>query len=513
MKRPVFHVAAMLLCTMLLPLCACKKRADVPVETPVPAQTAALDAPVETPASAEPVGTHARAYGEAVSLTADHNGYTGTLYYPLGDIDVINQALSSWATNTFAAHETAALTLPANADGIKATLSVNYDAYDAFARYYGVKETGQLTPSTGRATNIIYTYNYDVVQGKALTLGDVLKSAEITDVAALLTGHLLIKDGSALGGKTALSAEDLTNFVVRGDGVEWLFSGASGVVSVVLDYQTLSDCLVLDTTPAKAPVLDAASSAPASSAASANKPAIEQTATSLYDGVHVRSGPATENTDILGVLGEGETIDVTKANVSSGWHEVWYGGQTAYVFASLVHLNSDTKAYTTGWVTGSYLHVRADADVDSELLGTLQSAERVQIVDLAPINGFYKIWFEGRYAYVYATYIHIGSAPATDGAAASAAPSSEAVIAPRIVNSSTVSLVGVGTCTVNGVVIRSEANGQSAQYGKLNKGDQVYLIARSFAADWDKIFVFTASARGYVGFVRSQYVQTNVAAN
>lgn len=514
--HPRFRFAALIVCTGMLLSLGCAKAPATPaaVSTPNPVQsTAAAPAPTDaspaTPKPSEP--SRARQYGEAMALTADHNGFTGALLYPLGDIDVINQVLSEWATTAFAEQETFASSLDADSSGIKATLNVDYDAYEVFGRFYGIKETGQLVPTRGKPVNILFTYNYDTIKSQALTLTDVIIETALHNVAQLLTDRLLSTDGSALSGKTALDATDLNRFVIRSDGVEWLFSGAQDVVSVTLDYGTLKPFLILDF---QSPATPASADATVStSAAEEGKPAIEQTALSLYDGVHVRSGPSEENTSILGVLGEGERVDVIRSNSARGWHQIWYNGQIAYVFATLVRLSNDGDAYTTGWVTASYLHVRATPDVNGALLGTLQNAERVSIADPNPANGWYKIWFEGRYAYAFASYIHIGSAPVDAAPATQTAAPADVSIAPRIVSSAKVNLAGVGTCTTNGVVIRSEPSLQAPQYGKLYRGDQVYLIKRLYLGQWDEIFVFTSSARGYTGYVHSKYVQSDVPAD
>ena len=170
-----------------------------------------------------------------------------------------------------------------------------------------------------------------------------------------------------------------------------------------------------------------------------------------------------------------------------------------------MRLASEPDAYATGWVTSSYLHVRDRAGVGGELLGTLQNQEPVQIVEPNPAGGWYKIWFEGRYAYVSAEYIHIGSQPVETTAGVTTPAPSEQTAQPRIVGSKTVVITGVGACKTAGVIVRSEPSVQSAQYGTLAIGDQICFLERECAVGWDKIFVFTGAARGYIGYIHSRY--------
>ena len=500
------RIAASLLGAALLACCACAaKPADAsPSFAPSAAPSAtAAPAPASPAPSAAPVAetaptAHTQAYGERVALTADRNGFVGELRYPLGGVDIVNTAISAWAVETFAGYETRAASLKADENGVKATLTVDYETFLFAGRYLGVKETGRFTASVGGAEPVLYGYNCDLAEGRALTLADVVSANELDAIAALITQRLLLTDGSALGGKTALSADDLTRFVIRDDGIEWLFSGASDVVGVLLGYDALAPYLLLD------PTVETA--LPLAAPSAADTPDIEQTATSLFDGVHVRSKPSDADSNLLGVLSAGERVDVVKASAERGWHAVWYNGQTGYVFAALVRLSDDPDAYAVGYVTSSYLHVRDRASVRGELLGTLQTDERVQVVDPNPINGWYKIWFEGQFAYVSADYVHIGSKPIGLAQSAPTAAPSELTAEPRIVSSAKVNLRGVGTCAASGVIVRSEPDVQSAQYTKLYRGDQVYFVAREYTAGWDQIFVFTAAKRGYIGYIQSRYV-------
>ncbi len=458
--------------------------------------TAAPSAPTIS-ANAAP----ARQYGEEMALTADHSGFTATLRYPMGGLEAVNQALSDWAETAFAAYEAQALSLGAGADGIRAQLDVDYEARMAFGRYVSVKEVGDFYKTAqGGVEPVLFTYNYDLSTGRQVFLGDVIDLDSFGAVSALLTDRLLMSDGSALAGNTDVALANAQAFVLRSDGVEWLFSGASNVVGVVLDYATLAPFLVLDTQSAE-PVVTAAPS----SGSQSQTPTIEQTATSLYDGVQVYAA-MEDGSAVLGILSAGQKLDVVKSFRARGWHEIWYNGQLGYVSAEFTLLANEPDAFTTGYVTSSYLHVRSEATVDSALLGTLQNQEWVRIVDPNPYRGWYKIWFENQYAYVYAQYIHIGSTPIGIASPVVTPSPGQTQAQPRIVNSSTVSIVGVGACTANGVIIRSQPNGQSPQYGLLARGDQVCLIAAHNSDGWDTVFVFTDAARGYVGYVDGAYV-------
>lgn len=511
--RPLFRVAApcCILCALLL--CACGQpdpsfhENTPPVlsqsePTPTPGETASvLSSAAPLSANAAP----ARQYGEEMALTADHSGFTATLRYPMGSVVAVNQALSDWAGEAFAAYEAQALGLKAGADGIKADLDVDYEAREVVGRYVSIKEAGHFTRAAdGTLEPVLFTYNYDLAESREVTLSDVIDLEQFDAVSAMLTDRLLMSDGSALGGETAVTLENAQRFVLRNDGVEWLFTGNASVVGVLLDYAVLSPYLLLDTQAAP-PVVTASPGG----LSQARSPEIEQTALSLYDGVQVLAD-MQEGSAVLGVLAAGQRLDVVKSYRARGWHELWYNGQLGYVPAALTLLSGEPDAFTTGYVTSSYLHVRAEASVDSALLGTLQNEEWVRIVDPNPYQGWYKIWFENRYAYVYAQYIHIGSTPIGIAAPGATPLLWETTAEPRTVNASSVNIVGVGACAANGVIIRSGPKDRSAQYGLLSQGDQVCLLEAHDPSGWDTIFVFTGATRGYVGYVHGKYISVAI---
>ncbi|MEG1525456.1 MAG: SH3 domain-containing protein [Clostridia bacterium] len=475
--------------TILFSLCAMMLLSVVYAAAPALQKTAYAESTAPAPAP----DAHTYHYGMEMSIIADHNGFTGELFYPQGEVEPINIAISDWANTTFLAMEKQAQ------DG--ATLLVNYDSYEFENRFVGIKEFGLFNANGKDAvTDIIYTFNFDLSTGKSLSLANVIDSAHTDAVSALLTAQIKKMDKSILGTAKTLSANQLTNFVVRDDGIEWLFTGEMGIVSVLLDYNTLSPYLTLmdpRTTAAPTPVIT-------------DKPTIEQMATCIHNGCHVRSGPSTKDTYIIDTIYEDTRLEVLQSNVTNGWHEIWYNDQIAYIAASLIRLDTQPAKFYTGWVTSNILHVRADESVRSEKLGTLSYQDRIELVFETSHKGWYKIWCKDQYAYVYAKYVHVGSRPIATAAPDSTTPAPAPAPAPqpRMISDNVACITGMGTCTTNGVIVRATPSTSAEVYGRMNSGEQVYLVEQEYSDGWDKVFIYTSGSKGYIGYIHSKYVQT-----
>lgn len=484
---------------LLLGGCA---RAPQPVlATPLPTASPAVTAIAETPAPTATPGVpmRARGYGEEWTLVADGNGFTGELRYPQGGVLPVNRAIAAWAKETFLALESRSAGEAPDADGMRATMEIDYDAYLYMERFIGVREAGVYrAAASGGATPVLYAFNYDLANSKPLTLPDVIDADRTAEVSALLTERLMWLDATTLEVAGALTAATMRDFVIRDDGIEWLFPGEAGVVGVWIDYATLAPYLCM-TKPVPAGV---ASVEPAT-AATTEKPV---TATSLLDGVQVRTLPSIREGEALGALDAGETLDVLRADAVRGWHKVAYDGQVAFVDASLVRLSDADEPYLTGYVTSAYLHVRSRASTAGALMGTMTYQEPVRVVDGQSVNGWYKIWYEGGIAYALARYIELARYP-SETQTPPAAPETETVYeTPLTLRRTLISIVGVGSCTTEGAIVRSAPNTKASAFGALSAGEQVYIVEEECAAGWDRIFIYTEANMGYIGYLQARYV-------
>lgn len=498
MKRTVAHMLF-----LLVLLCACThtpaEEASVsPAITETPAGTA-LPAVAAAPAYAALSG--ARRYGAQQTLALDGNGLSGTIAYPLGGVQPVNDAVTSWVNAALDTLTARAAALPADEDGMRLTTEIDYDAYLYNDRFIGIRFTGACTEAvSGKTEPVFHAFNYDLEESRILALSDVVDGTRAGEVSARITEKLGWLGVTPLSGNGALTAVDMRDFVIRDDGIMWLFSADTGVVGVLLDYATLMPYLCMEK-PLKTP---------APGVEAPGNAVCEQQAVCLYDGVQVRTLPSRMEGETIAVANAGDVLAVLDAHSIKGWHQLLYDGGTAYVPADLVQLADAKDPYTTGYVQSAYLHVRSRASTYGELLGTMQFCEPVRIADITPIDGWYKIWFEGEIAYVLARYVSTALYPPETQTAGAILAADTETGEPRILRQTSAAIVGVGTCLTDGVIIRSAPGEKAARYGALSAGEQVYILEEECAAGWDRIFVYTAWNNGYVGYVQARYVHSDV---
>lgn len=473
MKRTI----TWLLCAMLL-LCAFVPARTAQAALTVTSQTAPLKA---------------RQYGEEQELVVDQNGFAGQIRYPAGDVEAIDTVILTWASLTMSECEKQAQSGKAADNGIKATIDVDYEAYESAGRFVGIEEYGTYKLNgEDKPGYLLYTHNYDLAAGKPLALSEVVNTAHMDAVIALVQKKLAESSIVGVGKDGVLTKDDMREFVIRDDGIEWLFITDTGIVGAIVPYDELLSYLSLtEVTPA-----------PTATPAPAEKPAIEQTAVCIHDGSHIRSGPGTEY-DRIDTINANTELEVVKSNAAKGWYEIWYNNQIAYISSSLVRLASEPAKLTTGWVTSEFVHIRSGAGTKYDIVGQLNYQDKVEIIQPDVRGHWHKIWFDDQVAYVYDKYIYIGARPVNtpDPAAATPAP---AEISPRTVSKMSVSVSEVGTCTTNGVIVRSARSIHSDYYGKLVAGEQVYIL--EYSDSWCEIYVPVSNNNGYIGYAHTKYL-------
>ena len=457
-------------------------------------------APLSAPARAAQTTTsqtaplRARQYGEQTELVVDQNGLAGRILYPLGDIEPIDTVLTTWASLTLAACEKTAKAADAE-KGVKARLSVDYEAYETAKRYVGIEEYGSYQAVGGETTYILYTFNYDLATGKPLALFEVIDESHTDAVIALVQKKLAQAGVTDAGANGLVSKDDLHQFGLVNDGIEWLFITESGIAGVFAAFAELLPYLALtQATPAPT-----ATPAPAADAA----PAIEQTAVCTSGGAHVRSGPGTSYA-LLGSVPLNAQIEVIKSFASDNWHEIWYNNQVAYIASGLVRLTGEKEGETIGWVTSDYVHIRAGAGTEYAVVGTLDYQARVEIIQRDAVGRWHKIWFNNQAAYVYDQYIHIGDHPINPPAPGEETPAPEK-IEPDPVSKTSVSVSEIGTSTTDNLVVRQSRTVHADYYGKLSKGQQVYIL--EYGDTWCKIYVPLSNDNGYIGYAHTKYLE------
>ncbi|QWI72992.1 SH3 domain-containing protein (plasmid) [Bacillus mycoides] len=116
------------------------------------------------------------------------------------------------------------------------------------------------------------------------------------------------------------------------------------------------------------------------------------------DVLNVRENPTTDS-QVVGKLSNGDKLDVT--NTENGWSQIKLNGKEVFVSAEF------TK--NIYYVMGNVLNVRAEANTDSEILGTLKKDDMIETTS-AVQNGWLQFEYNGKKAYIYAPFL-TGTAP------------------------------------------------------------------------------------------------------
>jgi len=142
------------------------------------------------------------------------------------------------------------------------------------------------------------------------------------------------------------------------------------------------------------------------------------------------------------------------------------------LFCNSLNPTSFAKASTTiGYVTTQGLRVRQDSSANSTKLGSLNLNDKVEIVET--LNYWYKIRFNGGFAYVSKDYIAF--APINSGNSGSSNGSSNSNGSSSSGNSSN-SDVTIGYVTTQGLRVRQDSTANSAKLGSLNLNDKVEIV-------------------------------------
>ncbi|WP_283749886.1 cell wall-binding protein EntA [Bacillus cereus] len=151
--------------------------------------------------------------------------------------------------------------------------------------------------------------------------------------------------------------------------------------------------------------------------ASANAETVVKT-----DVLNVRENPTTES-KVVGKLQNGHKLDVL--NTENGWSQIKLDGKDAFVSTEF------TK--NSYYVTANVLNVRAEANTNSEILGTLKKDDMIETTNQVQ-NEWLQFEYNGKTAYVHVPFL-TGTAPViekqeTPAPAKAAAPAKAQAPAP-----------------------------------------------------------------------------------
>ncbi|OJE52279.1 enterotoxin [Bacillus proteolyticus] len=149
------------------------------------------------------------------------------------------------------------------------------------------------------------------------------------------------------------------------------------------------------------------------------------------DVLNVRENPTTES-KVVGKLLNGNKIEVL--NTENGWSQIKLDGKDAFVSTEF------TKS--SYYVTANVLNVRAEANTNSEILGTLKKDDMIETTNQVQ-NEWLQFEYNGKTAYVHVPFL-TGTAPVIEkqetpapAKAAAPAPAQAQAQAPAPVKTAT----------------------------------------------------------------------------
>lgn len=111
--------------------------------------------------------------------------------------------------------------------------------------------------------------------------------------------------------------------------------------------------------------------------------------------VNVRAQASTSS-DVLGKIDKGTAYSVV--GKSGDWFQISYNNQNGYVSDDFFKLTQ-----VTGTVTGSSVNVRAEATTNSDVIGSVNTGDTVQVVGRN--DGWYQVEYNGGEGYISKDYV------------------------------------------------------------------------------------------------------------
>ncbi len=207
--------------------------------------------------------------------------------------------------------------------------------------------------------------------------------------------------------------------------------------------------------------------------------------------LNVRSGDST-NYSIVGGLSGSEQVTIT-GKATSGWYQISYQGQTAYVSNNYIQINEQQSVeMDKGQVNTALLNVRSGAGTSFSRIGTLSMGQQVEIT--ASTGDWYQIIFNGGDAYVHKDYLD----PVT---ANSTTPTPDSTTSG--ITTPTVPQDGeqIGIVTADALNFRMEPNANASKITVLNFGTQITILNTTADGAWYQVQV-----GGSIGYVSAIYI-------
>lgn len=117
--------------------------------------------------------------------------------------------------------------------------------------------------------------------------------------------------------------------------------------------------------------------------------------------VNMRSGAGT-NTEIVSTLPQGTDV-IVESNAGSGWYKVNHNGNSGYMYSEYLTFSETMELKATGWVDGSAVRMRSQANTDSSIVRVTSNGEKVEIIGVA--GNWYNVSAGGKMGYIRSDFI------------------------------------------------------------------------------------------------------------
>ncbi|NGS96918.1 SH3 domain-containing protein [Clostridium perfringens] len=115
---------------------------------------------------------------------------------------------------------------------------------------------------------------------------------------------------------------------------------------------------------------------------------------------------ADSSHEIITSIPRGARVNIID-NVSDNWYKVGYKDFVGYVEAKDIRVLGDNlNQDNVGLISANQLNVRTSPNENGQVIGTLHKNDKVNVLDKS-IDGWYKIDFNGRRAYVSSKYVNL----------------------------------------------------------------------------------------------------------
>lgn len=208
------------------------------------------------------------------------------------------------------------------------------------------------------------------------------------------------------------------------------------------------------------------------------------TCTVTCGALNVRSGAGT-NYPRIGGLSKGQTVQVYEA--SNGWLKIAYGSGYGWISQQYTDYKTDEPTQPEqpstkqGTITAESLNVRTGPGTSYESIGYLHNGDKVTI--LGESNGWYKIDFNGREAWVSGKYVTVDGGSTSDPVE----PEQPPVTGDKVVI--------IDTASLN---VRNGPSADNTKLGSLTHGTKVTVLGESNG--WYKI-----NYNGQEGWIKASY--------